>query len=51
MHEHWVLMDGGQGIVIQIFALVLAAVLPRGGPRWVAWRNGDPTAKLPGASR
>ena len=41
-------MDGGQGIVIQIFALVLAVCFHEAAHGWVAWRNGDPTAKLAG---
>jgi Zn-dependent protease len=41
-------MDGGQGIVIQIFALVLAVCFHEAAHGWVAWRNGDATAKLAG---
>ncbi|MHB8834916.1 MAG: site-2 protease family protein [Candidatus Methylomirabilia bacterium] len=41
-------MDGGQGIVVQIFALVLAVCFHEAAHGWVAWRNGDPTAKLAG---
>ena len=41
-------MDGGQGIVIQIFALILAVCFHEAAHGWVAWRNGDPTAKLAG---
>lgn len=41
-------MDGGQGIVIQIFALVFAICFHEAAHGWVAWRNGDATAKLAG---
>jgi Zn-dependent protease len=41
-------MDGGQGIVIQVFALVLAVCFHEAAHGWVAWRNGDATAKLAG---
>ena len=41
-------MGGGQGIVIQIFALILAVCFHEAAHGWVAWRNGDPTAKLAG---
>ena len=41
-------MDGGQGIVIQIFALILSVCFHEAAHGWVAWRNGDPTAKLAG---
>ncbi len=41
-------MGGAQGIVIQIFALVLAVCFHEAAHGWVAWRNGDATAKLAG---
>jgi len=41
-------MDGGQGVVIQVFALVLAVCFHEAAHGWVAWRNGDATAKLAG---
>jgi Zn-dependent protease len=41
-------MGGGQGIVVQIFALILAVCFHEAAHGWVAWRNGDPTAKLAG---
>jgi Zn-dependent protease len=41
-------MEGGQGIVIQIFALILAVCFHEAAHGWVAWRNGDATAKLAG---
>jgi Zn-dependent protease len=41
-------MAGGQGIVIQIFALVLAVCFHEAAHGLVAWHNGDPTAKLAG---
>ena len=41
-------MEGGQGIVVQIFALVLAVCFHEAAHGWVANRNGDPTAKLAG---
>ena len=41
-------MGGGQGVVIQIFALVLAVCFHEAAHGWVANRNGDPTAKLAG---
>jgi len=41
-------MGGGQGIVIQIFALVLAVCFHEAAHGWVANRNGDPTARLAG---
>jgi len=41
-------MEGGQGIVVQIFALVLAVCFHEAAHGWVANRNGDPTARLAG---
>jgi Zn-dependent protease len=41
-------MEGGQGIVIQIFALVLAVCFHEAAHGWIANRNGDPTARLAG---
>jgi Zn-dependent protease len=41
-------MGGGQAIVVQIFALVLAVCFHEAAHGFVAWRNGDPTAKLAG---
>jgi Zn-dependent protease len=41
-------MSGGQGVVIQIVALVLAVVFHETAHGWVAWKNGDLTAKMSG---
>ncbi|HWR97154.1 MAG TPA: site-2 protease family protein [Candidatus Methanoperedens sp.] len=41
-------MGGGQAVVIQIFALVFAISFHEAAHAWVAWRNGDATAKLAG---
>src|SRR5512138_2705291 len=41
-------MEGGQGVVIQLFALVLAVCFHEAAHGWVADRNGDPTARLAG---
>ena len=41
-------MGGGQGVVIQIFALILAICFHEAAHGWVADRNGDPTARLAG---
>ena len=41
-------MGGGQGIVVQIFALILAICFHEAAHGWVANRNGDPTARLAG---
>jgi Zn-dependent protease len=41
-------VGSAQGVVIQIVALVLAVVFHETAHGWVAWKNGDHTAKLSG---